>query len=175
MLVTVFLYSARPQCDGTRIKARQSVIYQIKCAAWFDSQRNDMDRPRDNTSRLINQSVLPKQDLKVPWRQAGRGLAFLLLVAAGFVLCFAALALQMPKLKVCLNTCSHHASPRCSSHTYACADCKPICTEAFSTQDIARRVLAARSYEAVCCQLSSRSATSWHPLFNRECCLAFKA
>lgn len=58
--------------------------------------------------------------------------------------------------------------PKCSSDTCACAGCRPICSEAFSTQDTARRTLAARSYEALCCQLSSKSATSRHDLLVRN-------
>lgn len=85
-----------------------------------DPQRSETDRLRDNTSRLnIDQPVFPTTNLKGLWKQAGRSLVFVLLVAAGFLVCFAVLALQMPHFKVCLTTAAIFGFQECSSNNHA--------------------------------------------------------
>lgn len=135
------------------------------------SQRGNVDRP-DERHRWDGSSVVtagPGRSSPTfisAWRQARRSLGIASLVAAGFFLCFAALILHMPKLKVhrllCLKeTCLTRLHQR---NLLGYAGCKHECSKVGSSQNAARHTSIARCHEAVCHKFSSRSANIYYIL-----------
>ena len=73
-----------------------------QCAAWLT--RSEATLPDRGKGLEMNPPDLA--NVNGVWKQARRSLAFASLIAAGFLLCFAALVLQLPKPRVSM-TISH--------------------------------------------------------------------